>query len=69
MINKKEREFINSKIARFRQFYSENIGEYNLTGDSYYRDQAIMCQAKAECLQNLLISLDMAKFEMGGRPV
>ena len=69
MISKKERDFINSKIVRFRQYYAENIGDYNRTGDSYFRDQAVMCQAKAECLENLLISLDMAKFEMGGRPV
>lgn len=69
MINKKEREFIKSKIARFRQYYTENIGDYNRTGNSEFRDLAIMCQAKADCLENLLISLDMAKYEMGGRPV
>lgn len=69
MINKKEREFIQSKIVRYRQWFDENMSEYDVTGNSDFRDQAIMCQAKADCLDNLLISLDMAKFEMGGRLV
>lgn len=64
MINKKEREFIQSKIVRYRQWFDENMSEYGITGNSDFRDQAIMCQAKADCLENLLISLDMAKFEM-----
>lgn len=64
MINKKEREFIQSKIVRYRQWFDENMSEYGITGNSDFRDQDIMCQAKADCLENLLISLDMAKFEM-----
>lgn len=69
MINKKEREFINFKIKRYRQYFEEEWASYQATGNSDNRDQAIMCQAKADCLENLLISLDMAKYEMGGLPV
>lgn len=68
MINKKDREFIYSKIKRYRQFFDENWASYQATDNSNFREQAIICQAKADCLENLLISLDMAKFEMGGRP-
>lgn len=69
MIDKKEREFINYKIKRYNQCFDENMSEYDRTGHSAFYDLAIINQAKADCLESLLISLDMAKFDMGGRPV
>lgn len=69
MINKKEREFINSKIKRYRQYSKDNWKDYHRTGVYDFRDQALMCDAQADCLENLLISLDMANYEKGGFPV
>lgn len=69
MINNKEREFIKYRIDRYRQWFNVNMSKYNATGNPGFYEQAIISQAKAECLESLLISLDMAKFEMGGRPV